>query len=271
MSGPYRTTACRPSRAVFDTITAAPQSSSATRIMSSVSMWSSTTSTRSPERSTLRRALRREWALAQKDHASNSRTQPQNPVAKFLPTQPSGDGAAARAASRRPQPMVRELVEERAIADAQDPGGVQAIPAGALEGGEQHGALGFACGLSRDLLEPAHLGVGGAAGHGTVERDARPRAGPELVGDVIVAAEHGDSPHHVLELPHVARPVVAAEELEGRRAHGRRLAVLGHEATLEVLDERGNVLRPLAQGRDTDLDDVQSVVEVLAELARLDR
>src|SRR5437660_4738435 len=163
MSGPYRTTACRPSRAEFDTITAAPQSSSATRIMSSVSMWSSTTSTRRPERSTLRRALRREWALAQKDHASNSRTQPQNPVAKFLPTQPSGDGAAARAASRRPQPMVRELVEERAIADAQDPGGVQAIPPGALEGGEQHGALGFACGLPRDLLEPAHLGVGGAA------------------------------------------------------------------------------------------------------------
>src|SRR2546426_608427 len=93
----------------------------------------------------------------------------------------------------------------------------------------------------------------------------RALAGPELVGDVIVAAEHGDPPHHVLELPHVARPVVAAEELEGRGAHGRRLPVLGDEATLEVLDERGNVLRPLAQRWDTDLDDVESIVEVLAE------
>src|SRR5213593_521320 len=59
MSGPYRTTACNPSRAELDTTTAAPHISRATRIMSSVSTWSSTTSTRSPERSTLRQALRR--------------------------------------------------------------------------------------------------------------------------------------------------------------------------------------------------------------------
>src|SRR5262249_45708560 len=74
----------------------------------------------------------------------------------------SRDRASVDAASRRAKSMVGELVEERTVADAQELGGVEAVPPGALQGGGEHGALGFAGVRPGHLLESAHLGVGGA-------------------------------------------------------------------------------------------------------------
>src|SRR5213594_539444 len=74
---------------------------------------------------------------------------------------------------------------------------------------------------------------------------------------------------HVLQLAHVARPVVARQHLERARRHAAHVAVaLARRLTHEVLDQVRDVLPPLAERRHADRHDVQAIVEVLAELAR---
>ena len=74
---------------------------------------------------------------------------------------------------------------------------------------------------------------------------------------------------HVLELAHVARPVVGLQE-RARLGRDRR-ALAAPVLRREVLGEERHVLAPVAQRRDPDRDDVEPVVEVLAELAGLHR
>jgi hypothetical protein len=79
-----------------------------------------------------------------------------------------------------------------------------------------------------------------------------------------------DSRHHVLELAHVAGPVVLLEAFDRRRLD--RLvaeAGLGGDAQ-EVAHEVADVLEPLAQRRQAQRHDVEAIVEVLAEQALLD-
>ncbi len=83
--------------------------------------------------------------------------------------------------------------------------------------------------------------------------------------------QHG-ALHEVLELAHVAGPVVALEPLlgfrgEGQQVHAVALAEVGHE----VPGQEDHVVAALAQGGQPQGDDVQAVEEVLPELAGLDR
>ena len=72
--------------------------------------------------------------------------------------------------------------------------------------------------------------------------------------------------HLVLQLAHVARPVVGLEELHRLLREARRgLAELGRVALEEVLGEERDVLAALAQRRHADGEDLEAVVEVLAE------
>ena len=104
--------------------------------------------------------------------------------------------------------------------------------------------------------------------------DARgPRLGersPECESESLVGREREEPRHGVLELAHVAGPRVRLHRLHERRLdldlpHPVAIGVLPHERA----DERRDVLDPLAQRRDADRDDVEPVVEVLAEAARL--
>ena len=72
----------------------------------------------------------------------------------------------------------------------------------------------------------------------------------------------------VLELAHVARPVVARRALEKRRRDAReRLAELAPGLGEEVADEQRDVLAPLAQRRHGHREDVEPIVEIGPELA----
>src|SRR5438128_2616044 len=83
--------------------------------------------------------------------------------------------------------------------------------------------------------------------------------------------QHDRAVEHVLELADVAGPIVAREHLEGAGGHATHVAVaLARDLADEVLDERGNVLSPLAQRRHVDRDHVEPVVEILTERARPD-
>src|SRR5438876_2551035 len=74
----------------------------------------------------------------------------------------------------------------------------------------------------------------------------------------------------MLELAHVPLPFVRAECAVGVGGEGPRLALQARRGRgEEVLDQERQVLDPLAQPRQRDRDDVQPVVQVLAEASRL--
>src|SRR5947199_180246 len=74
----------------------------------------------------------------------------------------------------------------------------------------------------------------------------------------------------MLELAHVSLPFVRAERAVGVGGEGPRRALQARRGRgEEVLDQERQVLDPLAQRRQQDRDDVQPVVQVLAEAPRL--
>ena len=82
----------------------------------------------------------------------------------------------------------------------------------------------------------------------------------------VVGGEREEARHRVLELAHVARPVVRLERLDERRldvdlAHAVAIGVRAHERVHERLD----VLRALAERRHADGHHVEAIEEVLAE------
>src|SRR5205807_6042009 len=90
------------------------------------------------------------------------------------------------------------------------------------------------------------------------------------VDDPAAAEDHG-ALERVAQLADVARPAVLAEDLHrlGRHA-GELLPALAAEAIDEVLHEERNVVAPLLERRERDLEDVETEEEVFAEAARLD-
>src|SRR5206468_11183215 len=129
-------------------------------------------------------------------------------------------------------------------------------------------------GPTRDVLETDHLlGVDGRrhrrGGHGW------PRAAAEAGGDLLVngqgGAEHDDAPRGVLQLTDVARPVILEEDAHGVSRDFDFASVLGSELGEEMTDEHRDLLAPLAQRGDPDLEDVQAVVQIFPELMGLHR
>ncbi len=115
---------------------------------------------------------------------------------------------------------------------------------------------------------PVHeLGAGVALGGRLVGAQRR-----EVGGRDAGARVHDDDAlDRVAKLADVAGPRVALEGGEGLGVEALRPLVVGAgEAFVEVLDERGHVLGPLAQGRNLEGDDVEAVEEVGAEGAPLD-
>src|SRR3990167_4807496 len=86
-------------------------------------------------------------------------------------------------------------------------------------------------------------------------------------GDAIARGEDHGPLQHVLQLADVARPGVAREEVEGLRGHRADLLALRRGVALEEEPGGGGVVPPpLPERREDDVDDVEPVVEVAAEL-----
>ena len=101
---------------------------------------------------------------------------------------------------------------------------------------------------------------------------ARARRAPRRTGrsssvDARALAEDDRALDRVLELAHVARPAVARRSSARARVGEAvdALVVLAREAAKEVLGEDEHVGAAHAQRRHLDVDDVEAVVEVLAE------
>ena len=75
----------------------------------------------------------------------------------------------------------------------------------------------------------------------------------------------------ITQLAHVARPVVGLERRDRVVGRGRqRHAVLHRELPQEVFEQWRDVVTPLAQRRNRDVDHVQAVVEIFAKVSARD-
>src|SRR6266851_3754218 len=163
-------------------------------------------------------------------------------------------------------PVFADLLDQGGARDAQALGQLALVAAGLAQARLDELALQLADGRGQVGAQPAlhqrrhlRLGTGGAA--------AAQRA---QLGwnDVDIAREHHQPLDLVLQLAHVARPVPLVErgedlrvQLLDRPSRPRR----GHLE--EVVGEHGQVAEPVAQRRQLQRDDMQSIEEVLAELA----
>ena len=77
--------------------------------------------------------------------------------------------------------------------------------------------------------------------------------------------------HQVLQLAHVAGPIVLLQKSQKAGAAGEGLVVLPAEAGQELVGHGDDVLLPLPQGGDVDADDVQPVEEIGPEQTALHR
>src|SRR5205814_1981766 len=88
--------------------------------------------------------------------------------------------------------------------------------------------------------------------------------------DYLPAREDDRALDDVLELAHVAGPVVFHETFQGLFADRRRLCGRAVAVFCEaVLDERGDVLLAIAERRHVDADDIKPVADVVTVVQRL--
>src|SRR5271165_2354926 len=74
----------------------------------------------------------------------------------------------------------------------------------------------------------------------------------------------------MFEFAHIARPVIAHDRKQGFVTQRELLPALPADAVEEVRGERWNVFLAFAQWRQLQVDHVEAVEEILAELAFLD-
>lgn len=76
---------------------------------------------------------------------------------------------------------------------------------------------------------------------------------------------------HILQLPHIARPVVVQQHLHGVVGDSHhRLFHFGAEAGDKGFRQDGDVFLALSKGRDVNRDDIEAIEQVLPKFALLD-
>src|SRR6267378_3906440 len=160
----------------------------------------------------------------------------------------------------KPEPV--ELAEHRRRMDTEERRRLVAVAAAALQHPQDEVALG-------GFQPGAQLGVA-VAGARKVSSDQRGASVLErqiLRDDRLPGRlEDDEALHEVLELPHVAWPIVMAQVVERLLVHrGGWLGVLPRVTVHEEGDQLGHVLETLAQRRQGERDDGEAEVEVLAK------
>ena len=156
----------------------------------------------------------------------------------------------------RVDPVLADLVVEDPLGGAEQPRGLGAVPARGLQRVQRSGPSRTAATASSSEARGHRAGgLGGLQGGRQVV----------AVDDAAVADQHR-ALDDVLQLAHVAGPVVADQHVDGGGGDAPdALAVLARVLGEEVVGEQQDVRLPLAQRRHEDGEDVEPVVEVLAE------
>src|SRR5688572_12671889 len=149
-------------------------------------------------------------------------------------------------------------VVERLQTDAEHLGRPLLVPAHLLERGEDERPLHCGDRHAYLYLEPTARGSG---------RHERRQLRRQAVDGDLFAGQDVRPLHCVLELAHVARPVEGRDAFAGRRGEPLPLAGLLVQLGHEVLGDHEGVALALAKRRQLDRKHVQTVEQVLAELA----
>src|SRR5262245_19247170 len=156
-----------------------------------------------------------------------------------------------------PEPVFAELVVERRAMDAEDVSGCALVPAGELEGLENGETLDF---LERTAARNA------ARTNLELARASELRQIRRL--DLSVARHNDGTLDRVLELTHVARPVVLFERAHGRRRDTHDLSVvLSRIDPNELRRQQRQILGPLSQWRHRQQNGVEPEIQILSKLA----
>ena len=84
-------------------------------------------------------------------------------------------------------------------------------------------------------------------------------------------SEDNEPTDKVLQLSDIPRPVIGTHDRHGLGRQIHRAAVLGVEPSPEGLSQDRDGLKTLAQRGDMDLEDIEAIVQILAELTVVDR
>src|SRR5882724_11312819 len=171
-----------------------------------------------------------------------------------------GIGGLACSARRGREPTFADLVEQRLVANLENPRGLGAIPLHALEYLAERLALGLDGATARDL--PQALG------------DDRPRhliqPGPTVIDQrldrLLPVREYHQAANRVLQLSHVARPRVFPEPGQRLRQELLLPTVLRVELGQEPRRQQRDLFAALPQRRNANLHDIEPIVEILPEL-----
>src|SRR4030095_14598742 len=92
------------------------------------------------------------------------------------------------------------------------------------------------------------------------------RSRRQLEGDRALARSNDGPFNHILQLPHVPRPVIRLQGCQGFASHEtKRLVELSARTFQEVGREWGNIRLALTQRRESNWKDIQSIIQILAE------
>ena len=169
--------------------------------------------------------------------------------------------------------LAQAVVERRAV-DAERARGAGDVALVALDGGDDLVLL-LLVQARLQRLRPAAVqaptAACRAAGVGSGALAPGPRR-PKSRSAAVTSAPRRDDDgalDHVLQLAHVARPGVLPRARPAPTASKPRTALAGGAVELgdEVLDQARQILEAIAQRRQRDREDVEPVVEILAELA----
>ena len=171
----------------------------------------------------------------------------------------------SRAGGRNLLPLgsiLLQFIVQRLEADAEDFGGAGFVVARRFQGFDDELALGLVHGGAHADVDA--IGVADEAARPTVSEARRQMA---RLDDRGVADDDG-ALQAVAQLAHVARPGELIKQAQHGVADGAHAAlVLVVHGLDEGLGEGGNVFLVVAQGGHVDVEDVEAVVEIVAQLA----
>src|SRR5262249_50429856 len=163
---------------------------------------------------------------------------------------------------RRPQPALGYFIEQCFVTDFEDAGGLDAIPLNPVEDFGEGLALGLLSATPRDVPETL----------GDLRRGARSDRGilvaarDQVLERPLAIRKHDDAPDHVLELAHVPAPGILEKPRPRLRRERLVPPVLPVESLEELRRQEEDLFFTLSQRRHTDLDHIQAVVQVFAEV-----
>src|SRR5262249_53752379 len=146
--------------------------------------------------------------------------------------------------------------------DLQDASGFGTIPLDPVEHFSEGLALGFLGATPGDVPQT----LGGRRTCGRSGRGLRLATRDQGLERLIAILQHHDAPDYVLELAHVAAPRMLEEPGLCLCREFLGTPVLPIESVEEPIRQHEDLFFAVAQRRNADLDDVQTIVEIFAEL-----